>query len=65
VKFVKEISDDAVIEFRPDPRSYIVALSHDPKLDDLALLQALHNKKFYVGAIASRRNSDNRKARMA
>jgi xanthine dehydrogenase accessory factor len=56
--------DDAVIAFRPDQRSCIVALSHDPKLDDLALLEALHSPAFYVGAIGSRRNSESRRARL-
>jgi xanthine dehydrogenase accessory factor len=56
--------DDAVLAFRPDSRSAIVALSHDPKLDDLALLEALHSPAFYVGAIGSRRNSDTRRARL-
>jgi len=41
-----------------------VALTHDPKLDDLALLDALQTKAFYVGAIGSRRNSEARRQRM-
>ncbi len=64
VRKVVEMPDDAVIAFRPDQRSCIVALSHDPKLDDLALLEALHSPAFYVGAIGSRRNSESRRARM-
>src|SRR5690606_24910357 len=44
--------------------SCIVALSHDPKLDDMALLEALHSEAFYVGAIGSRRNQDARRQRM-
>jgi xanthine dehydrogenase accessory factor len=64
VKATSEMPDDAVIAFRPDQRSCIVALSHDPKLDDLALLEALHSEAFYIGAIGSRRNSANRRSRM-
>jgi xanthine dehydrogenase accessory factor len=64
VSHTREMPDDAVLAFRPDSRSAIVALSHDPKLDDLALLEALHSPAFYVGAIGSRRNSDTRRARL-
>jgi xanthine dehydrogenase accessory factor len=63
-KLVNTMPDDAVIAFRPDRRSCIVALTHDPKLDDLALLEAIHSPAFYVGAIGSRRNSDSRRERM-
>lgn len=59
-----EMPDDAVLAFRPDQRSCIVALSHDPKLDDMALLEALSSDAFYVGAIGSRRNQDARRERM-
>lgn len=64
VTLTAEMPDDAVIAFKPDSRSCIVALSHDPKLDDMALLEALHSEAFYVGAIGSRRNQDARRARM-
>ncbi len=46
-------------------RSVVIALSHDPKLDDLALLEALRTDAFYVGAIGSRRNNEARRARLA
>ena len=59
-----EMPDDAVIAFRPDRRSCVVALTHDPKLDDLALLEALASDAFYVGAIGSRRNAASRRERM-
>lgn len=64
VELVAEMPDDAVTAFRPDLRSCIVALTHDPKLDDLALLEAIDSPAFYVGAIGSRRNSENRRERM-
>lgn len=64
VQKIVEMPDDAVVTFQPDQRSCIIALSHDPKLDDLALLEALHSPAFYVGAIGSRRNSESRRARM-
>ncbi|MFM0734777.1 XdhC family protein [Paraburkholderia sediminicola] len=58
VKVVRTMPDDAVIEMKLDARSAVVALTHDPKLDDLALIEALKTRAFYVSAIASRRNSD-------
>jgi xanthine dehydrogenase accessory factor len=59
-----EMPDDAVAAFRPDQRSVVIALSHDPKLDDLALLEALRTDAFYVGAIGSRRNNEARRQRL-
>lgn len=56
--------DDAVLDFKPDPSTCIVTLSHDPKLDDLALLEALQSPAFYVGAIGSRKNNEARRARL-
>lgn len=64
VTMVSDMPDDAVIAFKPDSRSCIIALTHDPKLDDLALLEALNSPAFYVGAIGSRRNNAQRHARM-
>jgi len=61
---VAEMPDDAVAAFRPDRRSVVIALSHDPKLDDLALLEALKSGAFYVGAIGSRRNNEARRRRL-
>jgi xanthine dehydrogenase accessory factor len=65
VAVIDDMPDDAVIRFRPNARTCVIALSHDPKLDDLALMQALHTPAFYVGAIGSRRNSDARRERLA
>ena len=64
VAITTEMPDDAVLAFRPDRRSCVVALTHDPKLDDLALLEALESDAFYVGAIGSRRNAASRRERM-
>ena len=64
VAITTEMPDDAVLAFRPDRRSCVVALTHDPKLDDLALLEALASDAFYVGAIGSRRNAASRRERM-
>lgn len=57
--------DDVVRELLPDAHTAIVALTHDPKLDDMALLEALKSAAFYVGALGSQRNQAARKQRLA
>ena len=47
--------DEAMDEFRPDARTAVVTLTHDPKLDDPALDRALKSEAFYIGALGSRR----------
>ena len=61
---VSDMPDDVVTGFNADRRTCVVALTHDPKLDDLALLEALKTESFYVGAIGSRRNNEARHQRM-
>ena len=64
VNHMTEWPDDAVRAFKPDRRTCVLALTHDPKLDDLALLEALETEAFYIGAIGSRANSQARRKRM-
>lgn len=64
VKILTDWPDDTVRKFSPDQRSCVLALTHDPKLDDLALLEALQTPAFYVGAIGSRANNQARRDRM-
>jgi xanthine dehydrogenase accessory factor len=59
-----EMPDDAVLALAPDPHTAIVTLTHDPKLDDMALLEALKSPAFYVGALGSRPSTAARKARL-
>lgn len=59
-----EMPDDAVIAMQPDAHSAVVALTHDPKLDDLALMEALKGDAFYVGAIGSKKNQQRRRERL-
>lgn len=61
----REMPDDLLLRIQPDARTAVVALTHDPKLDDLALLEALVSPAFYVGAIGSRRNNAARRERLA
>ena len=57
--------DDAVQALHVDGCTAIITLTHDPKLDDMALLEALKSKAFYVGALGSQFNNDKRRARLA
>jgi xanthine dehydrogenase accessory factor len=57
--------DDVVTELNLDGHSAVVTLTHDPKLDDMALLEALKSPAFYVGAIGSKKNNDARRTRLA
>jgi len=56
--------DEAASEYADHERSIVLALTHDPKLDDMALLDALTSNVFYVGAIGSQRNCDARRRRL-
>lgn len=64
VAVVHGMPDDVVQAMRPDCRSAVLALTHDPKLDDLALMEALRSDAFYVGAIGSRANNARRRERL-
>jgi xanthine dehydrogenase accessory factor len=61
---MRGMPDDVVLELELDNHSAVVALTHDPKLDDTVLLEALKSPAFYVGALGSRRNTDNRRERL-
>jgi xanthine dehydrogenase accessory factor len=63
--FSKAMPDDLVLELQLDPHCAVVALTHDPKLDDMVLLEALKSPAFYVGALGSRGNTAKRKERLA
>jgi len=63
--FSKAMPDDLVLELQLDPHSAVVAVTHDPKLDDMVLLEALKSPAFYVGALGSRSNTVARKERLA
>jgi xanthine dehydrogenase accessory factor len=61
---LRSMPDDTVTQLQPDGHTAIIALTHDPKLDDLALMEAVASPAFYVGAIGSRANQAKRKARL-
>jgi xanthine dehydrogenase accessory factor len=64
VTLSRSMPDDLVLSMNLDANSALVALTHDPKLDDLALMEALRTPAFYVGALGSRRNNDARRERL-
>jgi xanthine dehydrogenase accessory factor len=64
-RFSKAMPDDLVVELQLDPHSAVIAVTHDPKLDDMALLEALKSPAFYVGALGSRGNTAKRRERLA
>ncbi|MDO8962433.1 MAG: XdhC family protein [Methylophilus sp.] len=63
-KWMYGMPDDVVLEIEPDAHTAIVAVTHDPKLDDMALLEALKSNAFYVGALGAVKNQEKRRARL-
>lgn len=63
-RLLRAMPDDTVVEMRPDRLTAVIALTHDPKLDDLALIEALKSDAFYVGALGSRANNARRRERL-
>ena len=64
VQVTPELPDDVVRDGFSDPYSGIIALAHDPRVDDMALMEALKTQAFYVGAMGSERTSANRRLRL-
>jgi xanthine dehydrogenase accessory factor len=64
IQFIKGMPDDVLLEIGVDSHTAVVALTHDPKLDDMALMEALKSPAFYVGALGSRINTQKRKDRL-
>ena len=64
VTLVRTMPDDTVQAMNLDERCAVVALTHDPKLDDLALMEALKSPAFYIGALGSRANNGKRRERL-
>lgn len=60
-----EMPDDAVLALQVDACTAVIALTHDPKLDDMALLEALKSPAFYIGALGSKVNNTKRRERLA
>lgn len=65
IELTTEWPDEALERLKPDRASAIVALTHDPKIDDPALVAALRSEAFYIGALGSRRTHAKRLERLA
>ena len=61
---VEEWPDEAMAALAPDSRTAVVTLTHDPKLDDPAILAALDSPAFYIGCLGSTRTHAKRVARL-
>ena len=64
VQLVNDMPDDAVRAHGNDPSTAIIALTHDPRIDDMGLMEALKTDAFFVGAMGSTRTSAKRRERL-
>tara|TARA_B100001057_G_scaffold463187_1_gene516895 strand:- start:13762 stop:14754 length:993 start_codon:yes stop_codon:yes gene_type:complete len=64
VEKTSRLPDDVVRERFSNPYSGVIALAHDPRVDDMALMEALKTDAFYVGAMGSERTSAARRRRL-
>jgi xanthine dehydrogenase accessory factor len=60
----RQMPDDAVKKTVAHKRGVVITLTHDPKLDDMALWEALQSPVFYVGALGSKRTNADRRQRL-
>ena len=64
VNKISDMPDDGVRKYANDPATAIVALTHDPRIDDMGLMEALTTDAFYIGAMGSSRTSASRRERL-
>ena len=64
VPLLAGMPDDAVREHASDRHSIVITLTHDPRIDDMALMEALATDAWYVGALGSRRTTEKRLQRL-
>lgn len=64
VERIKAMPDDAVGKYANDRRSAILALTHDPRIDDMGLMEAFNTEAFYIGAMGSMATSEKRRQRL-
>jgi xanthine dehydrogenase accessory factor len=64
VQLIGGMPDDAVRNYAADNDSIVLTLTHDPRIDDMALMEALQHDLFYIGALGSARTSAARRARL-
>ena len=64
IKIINKWPDEAFKEIETNENSALIALTHDPKIDDPALQHALNKKFYYVGALGSKKTHENRCQRL-
>ena len=64
VTVIKGMPDDLIAESFTDKHCAIIALAHDPRIDDMAMLEALNSNAFYIGAMGSLKTSTKRRERL-
>jgi xanthine dehydrogenase accessory factor len=64
VELIQGMPDDVIREHASDRHSVIITLTHDPRIDDMALMEALGTDAWYVGALGSQRTTEKRLARL-
>jgi len=65
IKIINKWPKDAFSEIKTDENTALIALTHDPKIDDPAIQHALKNNFFYIGALGSKKTHQNRCERLA
>ena len=64
IDIINKWPDEAFKEIRTDSKTALIALTHDPKIDDPALQHALKKKFYYIGALGSKKTHENRCGRL-
>ena len=64
-EFSVSMPDEVVLKYAEDPYTAFITLSHDAKIDDMALMEALKSKSFYVGALGSKKTNSSRRERLS
>ena len=64
LKIINKWPEEAFKEIETNENSALIALTHDPKIDDPALQHALKNKFYYIGALGSKKTHENRCKRL-
>ena len=64
INLLDEWPDDGIVELKPDTRTAVVTLTHDPKLDDPALVETLKTPAFYIASLGGTRTHGKRLERL-
>ena len=64
IKIINKWPDEAFKEIKTNENTALLALTHDPKIDDPALQHALKKKFYYIGALGSKKTHENRCQRL-